>query len=451
MALSPKLSPSIMAEKRISNKMFDRSFLICHTTPKIRFFLVVMAIATILFIIYLDSFLFDLNSPHSFHFKSKEILREPKTHHEAKLEEIPPIVNNELEIAREINDEDEDEDEDEDDDPLIPPKNIMETEERIAWFRLKLPGLGILHSNNSTQRFHSRVLEFLSHGNCSLQFFMTWLSPAKSFRKRELWALESLFKVHPKACLVITSTSLDSVKGYRILKPFLDRGLKILAVEPDLPFLVKNTSAEAWLEEMKTGTKDPGSIPLSQNLSNLMRLVMLYKYGGVYLDTDVIVLRDFTELRNTLGAQSVDAVSKEWTRLNGAVMVFDINHPLLLHFLEEFALTFDGNRWGHNGPYLVSRVVERVTENRTRTYYNFTVLPPKAFYPVTWHKIERLMKKPVNESEERWVERTVRELNYGGTYVVHLWRRQSRDSVVEEGSVVARLISYHCLISDNIS
>lgn len=434
-----------MAVRRISNKMFDNRSLICHTTtPKIRFFIVI-SLATILFIIYLDNNLSDLNSPYpSFHFKGNQSLRAPKTRHEAEVEQIPPVVpRNKSAIAIEIHDENDEED------PLIPPKNITRTEERISWFKRKLPELGILHSNNSTQRFHGRVLEFLYRGGCSLQFFMTWLSPAKSFGKRELWALESLFKAHSKACLVITSTSLDSVRGYRVLKPLLDRGFRILAAEPDLPFLVKNTPVETWLEEMKTGTRDPGSIPLSQNLANLMRLVMLYKYGGVYLDMDVIVLRDFTELRNAVGAQSVDAVSKEWTRLNGAVMVFDVNHPLLHDFLEEFALTFDGNRWGHNGPYLVSRVVKRVRGRRST--YNFTVLPPKAFYPVTWHKIERLMKKPANESEKGWAERMVSKLKGGGTYAVHLWKRQSRYSVIEEGSVVARLISDHCLICNEIS
>ncbi|PON43539.1 Alpha 1,4-glycosyltransferase domain containing protein [Parasponia andersonii] len=388
-----------MAVKRISNNNIG--------TPKIRFFNFILLTTILFIVVYQESFLSELNTSRSFHFKSNEIPRAPKTHQDDAA---------------------------------------------------KLPELGIFHSNNSTQRFHGRVLEFLGHSNCSLHFFMTWLTPSKLFGRRELWALDSLFKAHSKACLVIASASLDSVRGYRILKPFLDRGFRILAAEPDLPFLVKNTSAEAWLEEMKTGTKDPGSIPLSQNLSNLMRLVMLYKYGGIYLDTDVVVLRDFTGLRNTVGAQSVDAISKEWTRLNGAVMVFDINHPLLADFLDEFALTFDGSRWGHNGPYLVSRVVERVIreERRTRTSsastsYNFTVLPPQAFYPVTWHKIERIMKKPANETEKRWVERTVSQLNDVGTYVLHLWRRQTMDSVIEEGSVVARLVSDHCLICHNIS
>lgn len=332
-----------------------------------------------------------------------------------------------------------------DHDPLSPPENITK-QERIARFRRKLPELEIFHSNNLTQRFHGRVLQFPNHG-CTIQFYMVWLSPASSFGNRELLAVDSLFKTNPKACLMIISRTMDSKHGYRILKPFLDRWFRVLAISPDLPFLVKNTPAENWLEAMASGTRDPGYIPMSQNLCNLIRLAMLYKYGGVYVDTDFIILKDFSELRNSVGAQSVDCESRNWTRLNGAVMIFDINHPLLVDFIEEFASTFNGNKWGHNGPFLVSRVVERV---RSRPGYNVTVLPPKAFYPVDWIKIRRLFKKPENGVESIWVESMLNELNDGETYAVHLWNKRSRESKIEAGSVMARLILDHCVVCEYI-
>ncbi|MBA0787359.1 hypothetical protein Gotri_025407, partial [Gossypium trilobum] len=150
-----------------------------------------------------------------------------------------------------------------------------------------------------------------------------------------------------------------------------------------------------------TGNINPGEVSLGQNLSNLLRLVLLYKYGGVYIDTDVIVLKSFNNLSNVIGAQSMNIETKTWSRLNNAVLVFDKHHPLLYKFIQEFALTFDGNKWGHNGPYLVSRVVGRVTN---RPGFNFTVLPPPAFYP----QIRRQ------------------------SYAVHLWNRQSKDVRAEE-------------------
>ncbi|OMO85125.1 hypothetical protein CCACVL1_10418 [Corchorus capsularis] len=312
-------------------------------------------------------------------------------------------------------------------------------------YRRKLPEFEMFMSDELTEKFHGRVLEFFNQ-NCEVQFFMTWISAAESFGKREILALESVFKSHPDGCLVILSRTLDSVNGYRILKPFLDRKLKVQAITPDLPFLVKNTPAESWFEDMKDGNKDPGGIPLAQNLSNLMRLVVLYKYGGIYLDTDFIVLKSFKSLKNTIGAQSIDVVSKNWTRLNNAVLIFDMNHPLLFKFIEEFALTFDGNKWGHNGPYMVSRVVYRI---EGRPGYNFTILPPMAFYPVDWHKIGSLFKKPTAgaAAQLKWVEAKLRQLKQE-TYGVHLWNKQSSKLIVEEGSVMGRLISENCVLCE---
>ncbi|KAM7271312.1 hypothetical protein ACFE04_030526 [Oxalis oulophora] len=322
---------------------------------------------------------------------------------------------------------------------LLAPLNVSE-KDRIDWFRNILPKFKIFHSNNLTRQFHGRVRQFFNK-ECELQFFMTWISPASSFGRREFLAMETLFNLHPNGCLIIISRSLDSLQGSRILKPLTDRSYRVKAVSPDLNFLFKNTPAESWFREIRKGNKDPGEIPLSQNLSNLIRLAILYKYGGIYLDTDFITIKSFQGLKNTIGAQSSD-VSNHWTRLNNAVLVFDMNHPLLKKFMEEFALTFDGNKWGHNGPYLVSRVAERV---KGRIGYNFTILPPMAFYPVDWTKIGRLFRMPENQAELKWVSAKLLQLN-GQTYGVHLWNKQSSGLRIEEGSVMQRLISSHCII-----
>lgn len=282
---------------------------------------------------------------------------------------------------------------------LVAPLNATE-EERIGWFRGKLREFKILNSDELRRQFHARVLGFFVP-RCESQIFMAWESSVGSFGARELLSIESLFKVHPEACLVILSRTLDTIRSYRVLKPILDEGFKVQPVTPDLQFLFKGTPAEAWLNELKKGKKDPGQISLFQNLSNLIRLAVLYKYGGVYLDIDVVVLKPLSLLRNFIGAQCMDAGNKHWTRLNNAVLIFDMNHPLLLRFIDEFVLTFDGNRWGHNGPYLVSRVVERLGE---RPGFNFTILPPMAIYPEDWKKIGGLFMKPKTRGESKWVE-----------------------------------------------
>ncbi|EOA29013.1 hypothetical protein CARUB_v10025266mg, partial [Capsella rubella] len=330
-------------------------------------------------------------------------------------------------------------------DLLVPPRKAGKLE-RIEWFRRKLPEMEILKSTSKSKRFHSRVLE-LYNSSCSAQFFMVWLSPANSFGPREMLAVDTLFTTNPGACLAILSNSLDSPRGYTILKPLLDRGFNLIAVTLDIPFLVKNTPAEAWLKRLKSGHMDPGSIPLFMNLSDLTRLAVLYKYGGVYLDTDIIFLGDITRLRNAIGAQSIDPKTKIWTRLNNAVMVFDTYHPLMREFLQEYSTTFDGNIWGHNSPYLVSRVIKRVGN---KPGFNFTIFAPDAFYPVNWIKIPKLFKKPATTTEAKWVDKTVQDMSKG-SYMVHLWNKVTRKIKIEEGSVMYNLISSHCTVCRNIT
>ncbi|XP_059428427.1 uncharacterized protein LOC132162179 [Corylus avellana] len=421
--------------KRMSKKMFDYRLL--SRTAKSPIFSTISFVA-IFFLIYADSIVSNLSGNHN------EILDA----HQTQKSEAPLMASSTLPTTAPILPTQEKVDGEEDSetqDPLIPPDNISR-EERLNWFRRKLPELQILKSNDLSQKFHGRVLEFFNRG-CSVQFYMTWFSTAKSFGKRELLAVDTLFKVHPEGCLMIVSDTMDTKRGYNILKPLLDREFKILAITPDVPFLVKNTPAEGWLEELKSGRKDPGYIPLFNNLSNLVRLAMLYKYGGVYLDTDFIILKDFSGLRNAVGAQSVDSSTRAWTRLNGAVMIFDINHPILLDFLLEFATTFNGNRWGFNGPYLVSRVISRVGNTPG---YNITVLPPKSFYAVDWNRISKLFRKPHTMAEAQWVDDVVANLYNGGTYALHLWNKRSKEQKIEEGSVMARLILDHCVICDDI-
>ena len=42
--------------------------------------------------------------------------------------------------------------------------------------------------------------------------------------------------------------------------------------------------------------------------SNVLRLYLLYKYGGTYVDMDHIVLKKFSDTPNHLGAETIDSI-----------------------------------------------------------------------------------------------------------------------------------------------
>ena len=335
---------------------------------------------------------------------------------------------------------------------LVKPATITGSNRRTRRVRKMKRKLRSLSSESQmrTQHFSKRIREFFGSGNCSKpRFFMTWISSLNSFGERESFAMESLFKSHPNACLVIVSKTMDSDGGRnRILKPFLEMGFKVTAVSPDYDFVFKDTPAETWYNSLRTGKVYPGEISLGQNLSNLLRLTLLYKYGGVYADTDVIFVKSFLKLKNVIGAQTIDLETGKWSRLNNAVLVFDKNHPLLLEFIKEFALTFNGNKWGHNGPYLVSRVVSRISSQNPE--FNFTVLPPPAFYPVDWSRIQSLFSSPSDEFQSKWVMAKLKHIRTE-SFVVHLWNRQSKRLKIDKGSIIDYIKSDTCVFTCNSS
>ncbi|XP_050369913.1 uncharacterized protein At4g19900 [Argentina anserina] len=291
-------------------------------------------------------------------------------------------------------------------------------------------------------QFPTRMKVFFSGNSsgspCKTRFFMTWIS-SKTLGNRELLAMESVFKSHPNACLVIVSKSLDSDKGLQVLKPFSDSGFRVMAIAPDFDYLFHNTPAEAWFLGLRKGSVRPGGVSIGQNLSNVLRLALLYKYGGIYLDTDVIVLRSLSKMKNVIGAQTLDLQTGHWSRLNNAVLVFDKNHPLLFKFIQEFALTFDGNKWGHNGPYLVSRVVSRINET-PNPGFNFTVLTPSAFYPVNWSRIRSIFGGPKDEVHSKWLLTKLEHIR-SRSFALHLWNSQSRRLKVQKGSIIDHIMS----------
>ncbi|KAL3326538.1 hypothetical protein AABB24_037283 [Solanum stoloniferum] len=411
-----------------------------NRTRKIHLFSV-LSFALIIFIVtFSDNLISNFSSSHSIAFVSNSSSQQPlKSTFVQK-----PIFSKKKEahiIKEEVQDID-------DHVNLVPPFNLT-VEQRISWFKKKLPEFSILKSSRLSRQFNNRVNKFLNSRNCRVKFFMTWISPANTFGRREFFALETLFKSHPKGCLIILSRTLDTPRGVKILNPLTELGYNVVSVTPELSFLFNRTPVETWYADLKKGNKDPGEIPLAQNLSNLIRLAVLYKYGGVYLDTDFIILKDFSSLRNSIGAQSVSA-NGNWTRLNNAVLIFDRKHPLLYKFMEEFALSFDGNKWGQNGPYLVSRVVERLKMMSTEKYQlNFTILPPISFYPVDWVRIPGFFMKLNTRTHSRWIDAKLLQLS-GETYGVHLWNKQSSNMRIEKGSIIGRLISDHCLFCKDI-
>ncbi|XP_036281351.1 lactosylceramide 4-alpha-galactosyltransferase [Pipistrellus kuhlii] len=248
-------------------------------------------------------------------------------------------------------------------------------------------------------------------------------------------SVESAARAHPEARVAVLMKGLLGRGANASLPPSL--GLSLLRCFPnvrlrplDLAALFRATPLAAWHDATR-GRWQPYPLPV---LSDAARLALLWKLGGIYLDTDFIVLRSLRSLSNALGAQSRYV-------LNGAFLAFERRHAFLALCMRDFVARYNGWVWGHQGPQLLTRVFKRWCGTRSlaerRACRGVRALPREAFYPVPWQDWKRYF-------EDVRPDELPRLLN--ATYAVHVWNKKSQGTRLEATSraLLAQLYARYC-------
>lgn len=174
---------------------------------------------------------------------------------------------------------------------------------------------------------------------------------------------------------------------------------------------------------------------LAAHMSDMLRLVSLFKFGGTHLDLDFVVRRAFDDLApNSAGEESPDVIENALMRFAAT----GVGHQIVERTLDEFAREFRGGEWSANGPQLVSRVLREVCKAERLTECTlFTVYPREMFYAVYYKEWRRLF-------EPRKGEQTLAAVN--ASVAVHFWNKLSAEMVVNvgEGSAYERLAMEFC-------
>ncbi|XP_065331577.1 lactosylceramide 4-alpha-galactosyltransferase-like isoform X2 [Cloeon dipterum] len=124
-----------------------------------------------------------------------------------------------------------------------------------------------------------------------------------------------------------------------------------------------------------------------EHASDIMRVVTLLRYGGVYLDLDFVILQSLATL-------PPNWLSYELNRdlCNGA-LGFQKGHPMAQMMAHELAETFDGSSWAHNGPSMVARVMSRMCgmpeSESGNNCSDVTVLERDKLFPIGYPGWER--------------------------------------------------------------
>ncbi|EDW03732.1 lactosylceramide 4-alpha-galactosyltransferase [Drosophila grimshawi] len=199
-----------------------------------------------------------------------------------------------------------------------------------------------------------------------------------------------------------------------------------------------DTPVEDWI---KKGYMLKGRYPM-EHTSDLLRLISLYRYGGIYIDLDVVVLRSLEDVPlNYVGA--FDNV----TLGNGVLSVepTGTGHEIAELFLRDFKSNYTGEEYTRNGPQGIRRVVRAICgveivkaiEEGRKICRGFQVFNSTAFYALPYQQWR-------HSTDPEFLEDTMEKTK--DSYLIHLWNNLSHKKLFKVGSNTAygKYAEIHC-------
>ena len=279
----------------------------------------------------------------------------------------------------------------------------------------------IIYDDETSQLFYRNPWEALKlarsinySSNEILDYHLYWRDQ-NPFGVRHLTALDAIIKTQ-KNCGSITVWKKGNVSIPSRLRRYVsvrDYNIKQLSKGTPIEDYEKADSIDnfAWLG------------------GDLARMLVLYKYGGIYLDFDMIAIRDMSPLSKYEFVHQWGNVTKDDNSkhaFNGAVMRFYQNSPILERMLLDVTHTEPIENSGVWGSELYTKIFYKYPGS-------FKVLP-SAFFDPAWHM--RLLT-----GIDNWGMQNIggdRSRLFDGAFCQHLHNRWHIN--IEDGSRIGKLI-----------
>ncbi|XP_040204658.1 alpha-1,4-N-acetylglucosaminyltransferase-like [Rana temporaria] len=150
--------------------------------------------------------------------------------------------------------------------------------------------------------------------------------------------------------------------------------------------------------------------------SDAMRLALIWKYGGIWMDSDIISRQQIPH-QNFLAAESNQ-------RSSNGVFGFPSHHDFIWRSMEDFTSKYNSEIWGYQGPWLFTRILNTFCSIPPFKSVedvmcgNITFLNPQRFYPVFY------------TDWQRYFEVWTKEPTFNDSYALHLWNHFNNGPVL---------------------
>ncbi|XP_071532419.1 lactosylceramide 4-alpha-galactosyltransferase-like [Panulirus ornatus] len=266
---------------------------------------------------------------------------------------------------------------------------------------------------DTTPRFKNKNV-FLVETSCSRR-------PAH----RAWCSVESWARQNPNldVWFILTSLSADISDG--MLKTLLNSYPNLHIAGVNLDQIFEGTPLQKLFNSRLWTSRETWPVEL---LSDMLRVLLLWHWGGFYSDNDVVSTRPMDLSGNMVGFESNDGM------VGSAFLSFTDHHQVLWRLMEDMELNFQPQKWGCIGPKAITRVMEKVcqvlqlrhlVEHTPLSCHNITLFPVNYFYPIHYHRSDVYLEEGNgrNFAEE-----------FQSSYLLHFWNKLTKKQHVSVGS-----------------
>jgi lactosylceramide 4-alpha-galactosyltransferase len=174
--------------------------------------------------------------------------------------------------------------------------------------------------------------------------------------------------------------------------------------------------------------------------SDVVRFLLLWKYGGTYLDTDIIVRKRLDTFPQNFACPESNSY------MNNAAINLVRNEDSMLADIFAFDLltNFNGTLWSYNGPMMMTRVLQKLCSTMSTTEMaqkkvckGFHVIPKDMCYAIYGTQFSKLFDDADAEKTMELVKDSL---------LVHFWNKLSSKTVLRRNQKAAyiQLARMHC-------
>lgn len=246
---------------------------------------------------------------------------------------------------------------------------------------------------------------------------------------RQSCAFESAAMMNPDSDVNIHFTSKERYVNMLDSSPIV---LMLTTMYPNIRifnFDLHDSSIGSPAEEfMKSGKLETSKYPM-EHTSDMARLLILWKYPGTYLDSDVIVQKSIQNFSSNFIYQEHE---KQW--FAGGVMRME-KQELIKAVMEYFVNNFSPNDFASNGPLVMTETIKLLC-NLTNISDIIEKGSCQDFHFLSWHDCYEIYYPEWEKffKPEYADEVMMRTKN---SSIVHFWNFLSRNMTIEKTSDVA--------------